>query len=519
MIKISAYQGLVKRANYTFSGSDFPIRIGKDRSAAIALSGLSVGKIHCEIRCAPSGPVLLDRGSLFGTRVNDREVEEYGPLKQGDVIQVAGWRLEVGFVRNEEESDAAGSLQAPSSEIRDAVASRESRATNFPEGALESAVRTLRSALEAKRREWSGMTDEELRAECRLLAMSSLSSLPADLGEHAGAFIDRVVAEVVGLGVLESFLADPEITEIMVNGPSRVFVERKGVCFQSSESFVDEASLRMIIERIFAPLGRRIDDSCPLADGRLRDGSRVNAVLCPPAVSGSSLTIRKFSRQALSLSDLERLGALPPSVHDQLSRAVLSKKNVVVSGGTGSGKTTLLRALAQCIPSAERVVTVEDAAELFLPLSNLVALEAREANQEGEGRLTIRDLVRNALRMRPDRIIIGECRGGEALDMLQAMNTGHEGSLTSVHANSPRDAISRLEVMVMMAGFEIPLTAIREQLAASIDLIVQQIRRPDGRRLISAIDEVCGLESGVIQLQPAYRAEDSGAMWDLSARD
>lgn len=323
-------------------------------------------------------------------------------------------------------------------------------------------------------------------------------------------FRQALMDELVGYGPLSPILRSPKISEIMVNGPDRIFVEFKGKLTESGVRFFNERHLIQIIQRIVEPLGRHVDDASPMVDARLPDGSRVNAVIPPLALDGASLTIRKFSDKKLTTDDLIGFGSMTKEMALFLQEAVRSRQNILVSGGTGSGKTTLLNVLSQFIPRGERVVTVEDSAELKLSHRNIVRLEARPANIEGKGRIAIRDLVINCLRMRPDRIIVGECRGAEALDMLQAMNTGHDGSLTTAHANNPRDALARLENMVMMAGFELPSSAIREQIASAIDLIVQQTRLPDGSRKVVQISEVTGRESNVILLQDIFTFEQEG---------
>jgi pilus assembly protein CpaF len=310
--------------------------------------------------------------------------------------------------------------------------------------------------------------------------------------------------DAIGLGPLQRMLDDDSITEIMVNSYDKVFVERHGRLTPSPARFSSEAHLRRIIERIVAKVGRRIDESSPLVDARLADGSRVNAVIPPLAVDGSSLTIRKFSRNPLSVSDLVGFGTMTEQMAHLLHACVQAKLNILVSGGTGTGKTTLLNVLSGFVPRDERIVTIEDAVELRLQQPHVVRLESRPPNIEGTGEVRIRDLVRNSLRMRPDRIIVGECRGGEALDMLQAMNTGHDGSLSTLHANSPRDAMARLETLVLMAGMDLPLRAIREQAASAIDLIIQISRLRDGSRRITHVTEVHGMEDNVIVLQDVF---------------
>jgi pilus assembly protein CpaF len=314
----------------------------------------------------------------------------------------------------------------------------------------------------------------------------------------------EIADDILGHGPLERLLLDDSVSEIMVNGADEVWVERQGRLYETSVRFNDESHLRRIINKMVAQIGRRIDESSPMVDARLPDGSRVNAVIPPLSLSGPLVTIRKFSNKRLDLTELIRLGTLSSDTVDFLQRCVLAQLNVLISGGTGSGKTTLLNALSAAISDAERIVTIEDAAELQLKQNHVLRLESRPKNIEGEGEVTIRALVRNALRMRPDRIIVGEVRGPEALDMLQAMNTGHDGSLTTVHANSPRDALARVETMVLMAGYDLPLRAIRQQIASALDLIIHLERLEDGTRRITAITEVQRMESEVITLQDIF---------------
>ncbi len=321
---------------------------------------------------------------------------------------------------------------------------------------------------------------------------------------------EQIVAEILGFGPLEPLLADESITEIMVNGPHRVFIERQGKLEKVKISFESDEHLMRIIDRIVSPLGRRIDESSPYVDARLPDGSRVNAIIPPLALNGPTLTIRKFSKTPLTVDDLVRFGSITPEAIEFLNACVNARLNVIVSGGTGSGKTTLLNILSGFIPGDERIVTVENAAELQLRQEHVVTLESRPPNIEGKGEVTIRDLVINCLRMRPDRIVVGECRGGEALDMLQAMNTGHDGSLTTLHSNSPRDTLSRLETMCLMAGMELPVRAIREQVASAVDLIVHEERMRDGSRKIVNITEVQGMEGDVIVMSDIFAFEQQG---------
>ncbi len=321
----------------------------------------------------------------------------------------------------------------------------------------------------------------------------------------------EIVAEAVGYGPIHPLLLDDEISEIMVNGPEQVYIERKGKLERAEIVFRDDAHILHIIEKIVAPLGRRIDESVPMVDARLPDGSRVNAIIPPLALKGPALTIRKFSHDPLTIENLLDYHTLSPEMAIFLEATVGGKLNIIVSGGTGSGKTTTLNVLSAFIPEGERIVTIEDAAEIKLKQSHVVTLEARPANIEGRGAVTIRELVRNSLRMRPDRIVVGEVRGGEALDMLQAMNTGHDGSLTTGHANTPRDMLSRLETMVLMAGMDLPIRAIREQISSAIDVIIQQSRLRDGTRKITHITEVQGMEGDTIVLQDVFLFRQEGA--------
>jgi pilus assembly protein CpaF len=314
----------------------------------------------------------------------------------------------------------------------------------------------------------------------------------------------EVADDILGHGPLEPFLRDPEVTEIMVNGFEQIFVERFGRLLPVDASFQDEAHLRRTIDKIVARVGRRVDESSPMVDARLQDGSRVNAIVPPVALDGSVLTIRKFSTDPLTAEDLLSFGTMSPAVRELLDCCVRGRLNILISGGTGSGKTTTLNVLSAFIPEDERIVTIEDAAELQLHQEHIVRLESRPSNIEGRGEISIRDLVRNALRMRPDRIVVGEVRDEAALDMLQAMNTGHDGSITTVHANSPRDSLARLETMVLMAGIELPVRAIREQVASAVDLIVHQARLKDGSRRITQVSEVVGMEGDVITLQDLF---------------
>ncbi len=351
------------------------------------------------------------------------------------------------------------------------------------------------------RRTLQGLFDEVLAQENVQLARPDRVSL-----------FEAVAAEILSFGPLEPLLRDESITEIMVNGPESVWVERKGNLEETNVQFENDAHVRRIIDRIIAPLGRRCDEASPMVDARLPDGSRVNAIIPPLSLIGPVITIRKFSTDPLTYNDLLQFGTITPPLLDFIRACVKGRLNVVVSGGTGSGKTTLLNVLSSFIPDDERIVTIEDAAELQLRQRHVVRLEKRPANSEGKGAVGIRDLVVNSLRMRPDRIIVGEVRGGEALDMLQAMNTGHDGSLTTAHSNSPRDTLARLETMVLMAGMDLPLRAIREQIASAVDLIVHQERLQDGSRKVVKVTEVQGMEGDTIVLQDIFEYRQMGVV-------
>ena len=349
--------------------------------------------------------------------------------------------------------------------------------------------------------------EELISSYCQRVLDDNPMNVPR--GERARIVAD-ICDEILGLGPIEPLLKDETITEVMINGPKKIFVERKGKLQLTNVQFHDDAHLMTIIERIVSPLGRRIDESSPLVDARLADGSRVNAIVPPLSLIGPCVTIRKFSKNPLSIDNLVGFGSLSEEMAEFLQACVKARLNIMVSGGTGSGKTTTLNVLSSFIPDDERIVTIEDAAELRLQQQHVVTLESRPANLEGRGAITIRDLVRNALRMRPDRIIVGEVRSGEALDMLQAMNTGHDGSLTTGHANSPRDILSRLETMVMMAGMDLPVRAIREQIASALDLIIQQSRIQDGSRKVTYITEVQKMEGDTIVLQDLFTYVQTG---------
>jgi pilus assembly protein CpaF len=477
--------------------------IGREPDCAVCLESAGVIDRHTRLEMAVDGKFgLVDLGSAQGTRVNGERIVTAGPLGPWDIVRVGDVDLRFLLAR-EDSADLERSRNA------------DTIMANEPDwlAAAGRLHQRLIEQLDIRRRDVASMSDEHLRA----LAGDLLSPLAQEesrsLGGDRDELVRFVLAESLGLGPLETLLADERVGEIMVNGPAHLFIERSGKIERSPQRFSGEPALRGIIDRIVTPLGRRVDDASPMVDARLPDGSRVNVVVHPLAIQGTALTIRRFGKRRLTAQDLVTNGSLNEAMLAFLRICVESRRNILVCGGTGSGKTTLLNVLSSLIPADERVITIEDSAELCFDHANLVTLETRPRNIEGRGEITIRDLVRNALRMRPDRIVVGECRGGETLDMLQAMNTGHDGSLSTVHANSPRELLSRLEVMVLMSGVELPVSAIREQIAGSIHVIVHQARLSSGRRCITRITEITGIVAGTIQMQDIFRADSSGAVF------
>jgi pilus assembly protein CpaF len=494
------------------------ITVGASKDAMLQLEGDGVSRCHAElVRDSTSGQYWIqDLGTSQGTWVNGDRVVRFGPLSERDEVRIGCYSLRLKApARNAPSTHRrwqqrasphvpAGGSDAAETFVRTAPAS-----PNWSALALR-AHDALIERLDLRRRDIGTMRDRELREQAGSLLDAIIRADDALSAQDRDAFKAYVLDEVLGLGPLEPLLRDDAVTEIMVNSADEIFVERAGRLERSAQAFSSSRALSGVIERIVGTIGRRIDEASPMVDARLPDGSRVNVVIPPIALRGPSITIRKFARRRLGPADLVEFGSLSPQMMDFLAVCVEQRRNVVVSGGTGTGKTTLLNVLSGLIPPHERVVTIEDAAELQLAQANLVTLEARPRNAEGRGQVAIRDLVRNALRMRPDRIVVGECRGGEALDMLQAMNTGHDGSLTTAHANGPRDALARLEVMVLMAGMDLPASAIREQIASAVHIIVQQTRFACGTRKITHIVEVTGTEGGRIQTQEVFRFVQTG---------
>ncbi len=493
--------------------------IGKSRDNLVQLRGWKVAGIHAEIEQGEDGLYIIDKVDA-GTFVNSDRVDRYGPLTEADVIAIGNYRLSVRALGVAEEYRAKEEQQVteqPKGDVEDNDITVAPQTVSDPlrEQYMiwqQHVHEELVKRMDLKRLDVGTLSDDDLKERIRDLIREILEELRSGIPEGVDVeqLINDVLNEAVGLGPLEVLLADDDITEVMVNAFDDIYVERGGRLEPSGVAYTSHVAVLSAIERIVSPLGRRIDESSPMVDARLKDGSRVNAIIPPLALRGPCITIRKFSKKKLEADDLVGFGAVNQAMVKFLEVAVVNKKNVVISGGTGSGKTTLLNVLSNFIPHGERVITVEDAAELQLAQPHLVSLEARPPNMEGKGAIPIRDLVKNCLRMRPDRIVVGECRGGEALDMLQAMNTGHEGSLTTAHANTPRDMLSRLEVMVLMAGMDLPVQAIREQICSAVDIIVQQTRFPDGSRRVTAINEVTGMEGGIIQMQEIFEYQQEG---------
>ena len=492
--------------------------IGRGESCRIRFNLPEVSERHAILTVRDDKAVLEDLHSANGTLVNGDAIDCAVVLDGGMVVQIGSGMLRVSEAEEEkpkpevvveEEKEEESAVQLPTTTTVDSDPLRELRRSVQTQIQQE-----LLKRMDMKRLTMQGIDREGLEDTAREKIRGIIDEVVSNGKLPAGIDPDRleedIFNEAMRLGPLEELLADESVTEIMVNGPEKVYIERGGKLVLSDCQFSDDASVMAVIERIVAPLGRRIDESQPYVDARLADGSRVNAIIAPLALSGPTITIRKFAKKALTPEDFVRFGTWTPDAAKFMELCVRLRKNIIVAGGTGSGKTTLLNLLSGYIPENERIVTVEDAAELRLQQPHVVRLEARPPNIEGKGAVTIRDLVKNCLRMRPDRIIVGECRGGEALDMLQAMNTGHDGSLTTVHANSPRDVISRLETMVLMSGMELPSRAIREQIQSAVDIIIHESRMSDGSRKVTAITEVTGMEGNQIVMQDIFAFNQTG---------
>ncbi|RRU12797.1 ATPase, T2SS/T4P/T4SS family [Stenotrophomonas sp. 278] len=502
--------------------------IGRGDDNLVILQGWSIAQRHAALKREDGGIFIESLGARSQILVNGEKVQgSRGPLNSRDRVQIGDYLLQVvdddppavtattsaaDFNADVPAAPASAPAGAGKTELPVNVPIPDQQLARPEQLPPDMSVYRARvhaalvKQMDLRRLDVRSMDDESLRAATISLIdevmQREFSDLPKTINPRRLA--KEVLDEAIGLGPLEDLIDDATVTEIMVNAHDQIFIERAGRIERSPIFFTSDRAVLSAIERIVTPLGRRIDESSPMVDARLKDGSRVNAIIPPVALRGPSISIRKFAKRKLEGRDLLTFGSLSPPMLEFLTVAVRERRNIVVTGGTGSGKTTLLNILSNFIPDTDRIVTIEDAAELKLVQPNLVALEARPPNMEGKGHISIRDLVRNALRMRPDRIVVGECRGGEALDMLQAMNTGHEGSLTTAHANNPREALSRIEVMVMMAGMELPMTVVREQISSAVDLIVHQKRFPCGSRKVSHITELTGMESGTIQLQDVF---------------
>ena len=492
--------------------TDGTYRIGKAQDCEIVIQDLHASRYHANLIVTDDDVIISDAGSTNGIWKDNQVMRDSAALIVGDKVRIG--KTELILMR------AADKNEPPMTTVSlPVVVDAQFPAEEFKQQSDE--VLNFKSLVHSEVLEYLGlhkrgqihkMSNTELRVEATEAARQIIldKELLFPLGVDEDQVIEEIVAEAIGLGPLEPLLANDDITEVMVNGPQQIYVEKKGRLTLDPCRFHDSASLMAIIERVVAPLGRRIDESSPMVDARLPDGSRVNAIIPPLALNGPTVTIRKFAKEKLGMQDLVRFGTITEEMADFMEIAVKHRRNIIVSGGTGSGKTTTLNILSNFIPSDERIVTIEDAAELQLNQDHVVSLESRPPNVEGAGAVEIRDLVKNSLRMRPDRIVVGECRGGEAIDMLQAMNTGHDGSMTTGHANAPRDLLARLEVMVLMAGFDLPVRAIREQVASAVDIILQQTRFADGSRKITGIVEVDGMEGDVILLQPIFEFRRKG---------
>ncbi|MBF7683651.1 Flp pilus assembly complex ATPase component TadA [Acinetobacter sp. B5B] len=523
----------VKGESTSLSFEKDEITIGKSKRCDLQLKGWFIADEHCSIKKLSGGYVIEDlKRGTNGTIVNGKKIDFFGPIDLSkDIIQINQYTIKIledeqqknapqiinidtldeKTIENIKEPDIESHIKGFSTQISQI----NHRSTAYKKLEIEW-INTLREKLviqmDLRRKDINSMSYDELKLE----TLTCLDKVVFEESEHIPVVLDisrlkqKVTDEAIGLGPLEELIADKSVTEIMVNAKDEIFIEQKGQIVKSDLEFTSNKAILDVIERIVTPLGRRIDESAPMVDARLKDGSRVNAIIPPLAIKGPTITIRKFPEKNIMISDLVGFGSVDDNMADFLELCVKSKRNIIISGGTGSGKTTLLNVLANFIPHGERVITIEDAAELRLAHDHLISLEARPGNSEGKGSIHIRDLVKNSLRMRPDRIVIGECRGAEALDMLQAMNTGHEGSLTTLHANTPRDALARLETMILMAGMDLPLSAIREQITSAVDVVIQQSRFSCGSRKVTYITEITGIESGKIQLQDIYKFEKEG---------
>jgi len=482
------------------------IFIGTSSTNDVVLYQPSLSGRHLKLRFENGCTEVVDLESRTGTFVNGDRIRGSKVLEEDDTVSLGSYDIRVL-------PDGAAQQTAVQEVYWDVLESEENRYDESLVPIKQEIHRRLIAFLDLRRMDMKNIEDAELRSTTSRAIWSIMDAMGDTIPED----MDRqnlhkeMLDEVLGLGPIEDLIKDETISEIMINRKDQIFVEINGRLFLTSRSFASDESLLGIIERIVSPLGRRIDESVPMVDARLQDGSRVNAIIPPLSLKGPVLTIRKFSRDPFTFEKLIEMGSLTESIFEFMKVAVMSRKNIVISGGTSSGKTSLLNVLCDLLPKSERIVTIEDSAELQLPQEHLISLESRPPNIQGKGEVTIRELVKNSLRMRPDRIVVGEVRGGEALDMLQAMNTGHDGSLTTGHANTPYDILRRLETMVLMAGMDLPIRAIREQVASAIHIIVQLMRFNDGSRRVVKISEMVGLDKdGNYQLLDIFEFKQEG---------
>ena len=508
MVKLDIQGSYTKSMNYELGDGRYVIGMAHD--ADIILYDSYVSSYHAELTITNNEVKLTDLGSMNGTFLDGEKLTDPSAIYTKQAIGIGNCTLHVTIVPKLKQKYLAYNRKIEKINTRQNV-----EASNTVNDVSENDIKIYKEKVykilidnidKYKRSMIHTMSSDELRRKITSALFSALEKKGILLQNKAinRSVVNDIIEETIGLGPIGSFLSDNTITEIMVNGPNSIYIEQDGVLQRTDKIFSSDRSLMNIIERVVTPLGRRIDEGSPMVDARLEDGSRINAIIPPIALNGPILTIRKFTRSHYDINDLISSKMLNSEMASFLEMCIKYKKNIVVSGGTGSGKTTLLNVLSHFIPSGERIISIEDAAELQLNNTHVVSLESRPNNTEGSGLVTIRDLLKNALRMRPDRIIVGECRGGEALDMMQAMNTGHEGSLTTCHANSVRDVLSRLEIMMLMSGYDIPIKALREQIASSVDVIIQLSRSTEGKRRIVAISQVEGMECDTILLQDIF---------------
>jgi pilus assembly protein CpaF len=482
------------KENRRISLSETTAIIGRDENADIRLDHPSVSREHAQVTLieGKSHFTIEDSGSANGTWIDGIQLNESSTLYPDQQLEVGPFRFSLCLMPE-------GNGQ--NRQVNELDINETAREKHI----VQEAVRTLPDIMPSTKRSEGG-GDQTFAADAeKALYKQIIELLPANTKVSRAERLTKMALTLsLGLGPLEEWLGDPDISEIMINGTESIYIEKNGILSTLPSPFENDVSIMRIVDRILSPLGRRVDEKSPYVDGRLPDGSRINVIIPPVSLTGPVLTIRKFSEERLDIARLVDMKTLNEEAADFLEKAVIRRRNILISGGTGTGKTTLLNSLASFIPSCERVITIEDAAELNLEQEHVVRLETRPSNIEGESEITTRDLVRNSLRMRPDRIIVGECRGAEALDMLQAMNTGHEGSMTTCHANSPRDALKRLEMMALMTGIDLPLRVIREQIASGINIIIQISRVAGGRRAVTSIVEIDGIEMEQILTQPIF---------------